>query len=430
MIALFDYLIKSALSITILYIVFHLFFKNRVSFLFNRILLLSIVSFGLLVPILSFNIANLLNFNSPYVSTIIDNEGLITINLREVVISSEAKSGFLGMNLFLILARLYLSVSLILTMWFAIKIVRLVILFRKSKSVSIDGIRFVILNNDYPTFSFFNMVFISKNLYENKDESRKIIEHESVHLLQKHSIDLLFTELLVIIQWFNPIAYLIRDSIRENHEFLADKGILNNGFNIPDYKLLLLRNSTKIRTGSFTHNFSYSLIKKRFKMMEKKDSKIKFILGMMILPLAFSLAFFACSSPELDDSVPINTEEPVVETQTNEEPQTVTEAPIFTVVEEMPEFIGGTDELYKFLGSNIKYPEKAKADGIHGKVYVNFIVEKDGKVTNVNVLRGIGGGCDEESVRVLNSMPNWIPGKQRGENVRVSYNLPIKFALQ
>ncbi len=166
--------------------------------------------------------------------------------------------------------------------------------------------------------------------------------------------------------------------------------------------------------------------------MEKKDSKIKFILAMMILPLAFSMAFFACSSPELEENNPvISTEEVVAEDATpTEEPQTVIEAEIFTVVETMPEYPGGVNELYKYLGNNIKYPEKAKADNIQGRVFVNFVVEKDGEVSNVNVLRGIGGGCDEEAIRVISSMSNWTPGKQRGEVVRVSYNLPIKFSLQ
>ncbi len=108
----------------------------------------------------------------------------------------------------------------------------------------------------------------------------------------------------------------------------------------------------------------------------------------------------------------------------------IAEEEIFTVVESMPEFPGGMGELMKYLATNIKYPPLAKESGIQGRVFINFVVEPDGAISNVKVLRGIGGGCDEEAVRVVESMPKWKPGKQRGKPVRVSYNLPVKFTLQ
>jgi periplasmic protein TonB len=108
------------------------------------------------------------------------------------------------------------------------------------------------------------------------------------------------------------------------------------------------------------------------------------------------------------------------------------EAPkeIFTVVEEQPGYPGGDEARIKFLQENIKYPEEAKELGVQGKVFVTFVVEVDGSITDVRVLRGIGAGCDEEAIRVVRSMPRWVPGKQRGQPVRVQFNLPIKFTLQ
>jgi len=108
----------------------------------------------------------------------------------------------------------------------------------------------------------------------------------------------------------------------------------------------------------------------------------------------------------------------------------VEEAQIFQVVEQMPEFPGGRGKLMQYLASNIKYPPYAKEAGIQGRVFINFVVEKDGSITAVKVLRGIGGGCDEEAVRVVKAMPKWKPGMQRGKPVRVSFNLPVKFTLQ
>ena len=83
----------------------------------------------------------------------------------------------------------------------------------------------------------------------------------------------------------------------------------------------------------------------------------------------------------------------------------------------------------KFLQDNIKYPIMAKESGIQGTVYVTFVVERSGAVTDVKILRGIGGGCDEEALRVVKNMPKWEPGKQRGKPVRVQFNMPIKFTL-
>ncbi len=108
----------------------------------------------------------------------------------------------------------------------------------------------------------------------------------------------------------------------------------------------------------------------------------------------------------------------------------VQEQEIFTVVEQMPEFPGGQAAMMNFIATNIRYPPMARESGIQGRVFVNFVVEPDGSVTNVNVLRGIGGGCDEEAIRVVQAMPKWTPGRQRGRAVRVSFNLPVRFTLQ
>jgi periplasmic protein TonB len=100
---------------------------------------------------------------------------------------------------------------------------------------------------------------------------------------------------------------------------------------------------------------------------------------------------------------------------------------IFTIVENQPEPYGGYKTFYDFISNNLKYPQRAISSGIEGKVYVQFVVEKDGSLTDIQVLRGIGFGCDEEAVRVLSDAPKWISGKQRGKPVRVKMILPIHF---
>ena len=108
----------------------------------------------------------------------------------------------------------------------------------------------------------------------------------------------------------------------------------------------------------------------------------------------------------------------------------VQEQEIFQIVEEMPAFPGGEAKLMEYVGKNIKYPQIARETGIQGRVFVGFVVEPDGSISNVKLLRGIGGGCDEEAMRVIKSLPKWKPGKQRGKAVRVSYQIPVFFKLQ
>ena len=121
----------------------------------------------------------------------------------------------------------------------------------------------------------------------------------------------------------------------------------------------------------------------------------------------------------IEEYVPVEVEE-----------EEVQEQEIFQIVEEMPAYPGGDQRLMEYVAKNIKYPQIARETGIQGRVFVGFVVEPDGSVSNVKVLRGIGGGCDEEAVRVVKSMPKWKPGKQRGKAVRVSYMLPVNFKLQ
>jgi len=125
---------------------------------------------------------------------------------------------------------------------------------------------------------------------------------------------------------------------------------------------------------------------------------------------------------EIDDDTEI---EPIVE-----EEEAFEEPEIFLIVEDMPEFQGGEVAMFKFLQKHLKYPQMAKDAGIQGKVFINFVVDEKGNVTQAKVIRGIGGGCDEAALAVVNKMPPWKAGKQRGKAVRVSFNLPVNFSLR
>jgi len=140
------------------------------------------------------------------------------------------------------------------------------------------------------------------------------------------------------------------------------------------------------------------------------------------LPLmGMILLFFGCDFQGYDEKVVLENGEVTSKTiETNE---------IFDVVEDSPEFPGGMEAWNEFLMNNLKYPEQARKMGIEGTVYLVFEVRKDGSVKNVELLKGIGAGCDEEAKRVIMQSPNWTPGKQRGHTVNVRMRVPIKFKL-
>jgi len=133
---------------------------------------------------------------------------------------------------------------------------------------------------------------------------------------------------------------------------------------------------------------------------------------------------------DMDEEVIV---EEVVEIEVEEvfeEPEEPEEPEIFTVVEQQPEFPGGQGELLKYLGKNISYPPIAQENGIEGTVVVRFVVNETGGISDINILRDIGGGCGAEAVRVVKSMPKWKAGKQRGKAVKVYFTLPVRFKLE
>lgn len=163
---------------------------------------------------------------------------------------------------------------------------------------------------------------------------------------------------------------------------------------------------------------------------EKKGLSVRpivYIILLIIVPSILLLYYnykdfiFSSSAPEKENIERENSREKAIISEDNEKP--------FMTVEQMPSFPGGEAEMHKYIASNLKYPEKAKEEGIQGRVTVRFVVSKQGDITNTVILRGIDPECDKEVVRMLKSMPRWIPGSQDGKTVPVYYTIPIIFKL-
>lgn len=282
----------------------------------------------------------------------------------------------------------------------------------------------ILLDDDTAPYSFFNQIVVGTRGL-NDDELRCILAHESYHVSHNHTYDLLAARLLCCGAWFNPFAWLIMREIRTVHEFQADAASIGT-CGREDYLHLLYRQVTGTGYGHITNNFKSINIKKRIVMMNKTETRFGAWKVTAALPVVALLLMVGCKPAP-------------AETAAAEEQPAVTEATVEPVLFDMenapegfqpPEYVGGMDALYKYLTENIHYPEQAKADNIQGRVIVHFVVMNDGSVVNIEVARGIGGGCDEEAVRVVKAMPKWKPAISDGKAVNVQYTLPITFKLQ
>lgn len=312
-------------------------------------------------------------------------------------------------------------------------------------------------------YSFFGTVRLDE-----ANSNNTIIEaHEQVHAKQWHSADVMLVELVMIINWFNPVVYMYRFAIKHIHEYIADRQAVQAGTNKAEYALLLLSQTFESPAHQLVNPFfNHSLLKQRIIMLQKNKSQrislIKYGLSapLFILMLILSSATINNSKPVtvinksahqlfttpassvglkdvFDGNTPSDAKETTHPKETTvivkpgEKPGSVEADPdqIFTAVELVPEYPGGLDKLGSYLAKFIRYPAVARENGIQGRVIITFVVERDGSLSKVKVVRGIGSGCDEEAVRVMKNSPKWKPGIQNGRPVRVLYSIPISFTL-
>ncbi len=514
---LLHFIVRSSVILLTGYLIYRFVFRKEGYFLFNRFFLLSTLVLSVVMPLLPIHVG-MWQGVSPTVQTVqYPLEAISRILLNEVTIS--ASGADVGMahkaDLSFWLLVIYAIGLLLGFIRLIFRLVQLLIMVRNSEKIPASVGTFVRGNSHGDVFSFFGYIFLTPAVLDNPILHRQIIAHEQQHVIQKHSFDMLLAELMTIVFWFNPLVFLLKKEIRENHELLADDAVLTQYPDTQYYQLLLVTHSTQLNSQLLTHNFSYSLLKRRLFMMKNVKHPVRMLFKSIWIFVAVALMAVACSdatqvnlpvsvveessssagtiaedsvslsfkydqdvrkadfevvlgkeqdcrlevfgrdgklittlfnkkmgpgnfqenwniAPELDYFYYVLTAgENRISGNSTFTPAKIAESegPVFNVVEKMPQFPGGTSQLMKYLGDNIKYPAEAKEKGIQGRVYVNFVVEADGSISSVNVLRGIGAGCDEEAIRVVSNMPAWTPGEQRGKPVRVSFNLPIKYAL-
>lgn len=323
-------------------------------------------------------------------------------------------------------------------------------IFENSVVVKKTNHKLVITNENHPPFSFFNYLFISNEILTAEEDSEKIIAHELAHISGGHTFDVLLSEILCVLFWFNPLVYWYKKSLQDVHEYLADYEVTRNT-SIKKYGHLLMRQALPSVQLSLSNHFNHSQLKKRIRMMTKKQSsKWAFAKYALALPMIILMAilFSAYDYPTVLEAKANqlfqNDELKTAKSQLLESQIIDFNDPIYNEVDEMPRFPGCEEiknsaerencsqtKLLTFIYTNIKYPEAARKKGTQGLTVVEFVVQKDGSLSDFKTIKALGDGCDEAALKTIKKMAEkkWIPGVKDGKKVAVRFKIPVKFKL-
>ena len=527
----FIYSLKVAFCLIAFYLVFKLLLSKETFHTFNRWVLLLVMVVSILLPWLKVTTAEPTAIAEGMIS-------LESIIASAEVVNDDTQEGLSAIQLLFIIYIIGIAVFFLREVVSVVRLFRLIRrgtpLTAEQAGVSQHGVRVVVMKNEIAPFSWFRHVVLSEKDF--RENPREILTHELAHIRLGHSWDVAVCNLLIIFQWWNPAAWLLKRELQNVHEFEADEAVIKRGVDAKQYQLLLIRKSVGERLFSMANNLNHQSLKKRITMMTtKKSSPWQKAKVLVALPMA-ALAVVAFANPDVERvAEQVETESQAVvekakadvagvETAAKQQPtekqevadeqgkkvsvkgvvlQLEDEEPIigaavtirgtkigavtdvdgkfhldnvpvgswidvfmidcemgsmqvteknasnlhfviafdgpssskspgsdaFDVVEEMPVYPGGMAAMMDFFNKNMKYPKEAFDAKQEGRVIAQFVVEKDGCITDAHIVKSVSPALDAEALRIVNAMPNWTPGRQNGKPVRVKYTVPISFKL-
>ncbi len=421
-----QYGFESGTCMAVMFGIYWVFMRKETYFQFNRIYLLSTVALSCLIPLGNFHTNGLINETSAV--SILTSLGK-AISIPEVAITEGSSNGFSIYNNWpQLVIWIYLLGASFLLSRIIVGIVKIDRMKNTGKTIYHDNYSVVYITQHFVPFSFFKTIFINKTINDRSEESQ-IIDHELIHIRQLHTYDNLIIGIFLVLFWFNPFIWLIKRSLRNTHEYLADNGIKKSRSNVENYQALLIKQIQGLSPLILTNNFN-SIIKNRIKMMYKRKSSIlaKFK-PLLIVPGILNLVLLFAFSDSENTTLIENQATKPLEILTSQNDTSKIDS-VYFEVEVLPVFQDeGQEGFRQWILDNLRYPEAAKKDGLTGKVYVQFVVNSKGMVTDVKVVRGISPELDAEAIRVTKSSPTWEPGKHEGKNVAVQFTYPINFRL-
>ena len=462
------YDLKVALLIAVFYMFYRLMLARETFHRVNRIVLLltAVASYVLPFCVITY-----------HKTVVMHQTPMVTIDGLQATVY-EPSSTPLWQTVLPILFVIGVALALGHTLCSLVRIIRLI--NHSEQHPQDDGTTLCVTGNaDLSPFSWMHYIVMNRSDYETNDAS--ILAHERGHIRLYHSWDILLVDLLTALQWFNPAMWMLRSDLRAIHEYEADAAVLSQGINARQYQYLLITKAGGIGGYSLVNGITHSALKNRITMMTNKTSKSSHLLKLLaLLPIvgvtlalnAETVTDYVYNNDEPQKQVPVkkgrqnaaikNNGKTILQVVEAQDQKTEAEAPktesqtelkvegtatlkvegtataseqnqapkdVFDVVEKMPEFPGGPQELFGFLAKTIKYPAEAEKAGTQGRVIATFVVRKDGSISDAHVVKSVDPLLDAEALRVINAMPAWTPGSQSGKPVNVKYTVPITFRL-
>lgn len=392
-----NYLIELAVVHVALFLGYWLFLKKEQQYARMRAYLIASTLLALAIPLLK--LPRLFSFRQdPLVMMPME-----AISPSAVSVATYPEGSRWGYDL---LIWTYIAVSAFLLLKLLSGMAYLVWLRLKSQSETINGLSIRRVRNIKGSFTFFNWIFLSEEIDPRQHDYEVILKHENAHASLGHTYDLLFLELFKASFWWLPTAWIVVKETKKIHEYQADAVAIKT-CDVDRYSSILISSSVKTNGLAVpASSFHDGLILKRLKAMKQQAKNVSpWKLAALTLLCASLVIALACS-------------------------EDITKERDFPVVEAYPEFEGGPEAFYNYIRQEIRYPLQARQAGVEGRVDVEFVVEKDGSIAHVEAMTGIGAGCDEEAVRVVESLPRFRPATQNGKPVRVRMVVPIAFQLK
>ena len=439
------YILKSSLCLAAFYLFYRLLLSRETLHRFNRMALLGVLLLSAVVPLIEVSTEQptgvgqgmltleewlVLSEAMPEVSSTPVEEARAVWPLVLLAVYGVGVLFFLGRNL--------------------LSLIRLGQLLRGTRREDIhryvaDAPRILLFVHErgIAPFSWMRYIVIARKDLE--EDGRPILLHELAHIRCGHSWDLLLADLCCFVQWFNPAAWLLKQELQAVHEYEADEAVLRAGVNAREYQLLLIKKAVGTRLYSMANSLNHSKLKKRITMMQRRKSnpwaraKLLYVLPLAAVAVAaFARPEVSGVSNELSAAKVTDLAEIVKEKTVESVPQDTVKADglqgknstVYDMVEQAPAFPGGPQAMMQFIKDNLKYPQIAKENGIQGRVILQFVVDETGQVTDPKVLHSIDPSLDTEAIRLVLSMPRWIPGMQDGKAVAVRYTIPVIFKLE
>ncbi len=455
--AILSYSLVTSVLLAVLYLMYKWLFAGEKQARYNRVMLWAIY-------IVAFAAVPAADAVSALTATAHTQHGGIEIGVITATIADSAESSSPGLTWLAVVYLAGAAAALLLT---AITAVRLTRLICRGRHIRCNG--YTVVLTDTPTespFSWGRYMVMGEADYCGGHSL--IALHERAHIERHHWLDLLAGQLVAIFQWYNPAAWLMREELKALHEYQADDAVLRSGADARAYQMLLIKKAVGARFPSLANSLNHSKLKKRITMMykQKSSTRRRLLRAAALVPaLAASVALFqvpqvaraigavseitlSADAVKADDmplkAMPAPDRKVTIISENNETAgmavsasQTTKVAVVadnkadkadepVSVSAVMPEFPGGMQALMNYLSQNLRFPKNA--DCATGRVVVKFVVTKTGKVSDVSILKSVGPEVDAEALRVVSSLPDFIPGKnEEGKPVSVYYALPINF---